>query len=88
MKEVTYDVPDVSCGHCVSSISSAARGLGVQDVEVDLDSKRVYVAFDPAKVDEAALKEAIADEGYDIAGETAGRALKAAGSGQTPLSMI
>ncbi len=80
-------MPDVSCSHCVNSISSAARGLGVEKVEVDLDSKRVYVAFDPAKVDEATLKEAIADEGYDIAGQTVGRNLSVAGSGKTPLNL-
>lgn len=75
MKEVTYDVPDVSCQHCVNSITQAANGLGVQAVEVDLTSKRVFLAFDPAKVDEATLKSAIEEEGYAIAGETAGRAL-------------
>ncbi len=75
MKEVTYNVPDVSCQHCINSITQAAKGLGVNDVEVDLNSKRVYLAFDPAVVNETALKEAIEEEGYDITGETAGKAL-------------
>ncbi len=75
MQEITYDVPDVSCEHCINSISKATRDLGVNEVEVDLASKKVFVSFDPAKVSEADLKSAIEEEGYDIAGQTAGRAI-------------
>ncbi len=88
MKEVTYDVPDVSCQHCVNSISKAAQGLGVAEVEVDISTKKVFVAFDPAIVSEAALKEAIEEEGYDIAGETAGRVLVNPNVGKKSLNIV
>jgi len=88
MKEVTYDVPDVSCQHCINSITQAAEGLGVQEVEVELTSKRVFLAFDPAKVDEATLKSAIEEEGYQITGETSGRALGNPKQGKKSLEMI
>ncbi len=75
MQELTFDVPSVSCDHCVNAITGAAKTLGVNEVKVDLPSKKVYVAFDPAKVNEQALKEAIEDEGYDITGQTQGNAI-------------
>lgn len=78
MQEVTFDVPGVSCEHCVNSITKATKGLGVSEVQVDLPSKKVYVAFDPTKVGEQDLKAVIEEEGYDIAGETVGRAIPAA----------
>ena len=88
MKEVTYDVPDVSCNHCVNTISKVAREAGVQDVEVDLATKKVYVSFDPANVDESALKEAIEEEGYDITGEIPGRATGNPNAGKKNLNVL
>ncbi len=78
MKEITFDVPDVSCEHCINAITKETKAVGVQDVLVDLASKKVYVAFDPTKVSEAQIKEAIQEEaGYDIAGQQEGRAVGA-----------
>jgi copper chaperone len=88
MKEVTYDVPAVSCQHCVNSISQAAKGVGVEQVEVDIPSKKVFVAFDPAKVSESSLKEAIEEEGYDIAGETPGKAFTNPNAGKKSLNIM
>ena len=88
MKEITYDVPSVSCNHCVNSISTIAREAGVQDVEVDLVTKKVFVSFDPAKVDEAALKAAIEEDGYDIKGETEGRVAASPVAGKKPLNLV
>lgn len=88
MKEITFDVPGVSCNHCVHSITEATKEVGVQDVQVDLVSKRVYVAFDPAKVTEASVKEAIEEAGYDISGETAGKALEATLEGKKSLNVM
>jgi copper chaperone len=86
MKEVTYDVPEVSCEHCVNAITKAAKESGVQEVEVDLVTKKVYVSFDPATVNEASLKEAIAEEGYDITGETSGKAFGNVATGKKILN--
>lgn len=82
MQEITFDVPGVSCEHCVNSISQAAKDLGVSEVKVDLPSKKVYVAFDPSTVSEPAIKTAIEEEGYDIAGVAAGNTIPGAGSGE------
>jgi copper chaperone len=86
MKEVTYEVPDVSCQHCINAITKETQAAGVQNVVVDLPSKRVYVAFDEAQVSEDAVKEAIAEAGYDIAGRYDGKNLP--GSGKLDLKMV
>ena len=75
MKEVTFDVPDVSCEHCVNTITGATKQLGANTVQVDLPSKKVYLTYDPAKVSEQDLKTAIEEEGYDIAGQVEGKAI-------------
>jgi copper chaperone CopZ len=64
MSRLTLKVPDMSCGHCVSSVSDAVRGLpGVTDVDVDLESKLVEV--DGEGVDVAPVEQAIRDAGYE-----------------------
>ena len=60
----TYSVPEISCGHCKSTIEGAVRGLGgVKSVEVDVDAKTVTVDGG----DGDAVVTAIEDAGYDVA---------------------
>ena len=60
----TYSVPEISCGHCKSTIESAVQGLGnVDRVEVDIDAKTVTVDGG----DRDAILTAIEDAGYDVA---------------------
>ncbi len=67
MAEQTYRVPDVSCEHCVRAINDELTKLpGVEQVDVDLASKRVTVRHD-GSVSDAQLREGIAEAGYDIA---------------------
>jgi copper chaperone len=80
MKELTFDVPGVSCNHCVNAITKETTTAGVNEVEVDLQTKKVYVGFDPAKVSEQQVKEAIEEAGYDVTGQQEGRVL----AGATP----
>ncbi|WP_170006283.1 copper chaperone CopZ [Bacillus fonticola] len=68
MENVVLNVSGMSCGHCVSSIEGAVGELaGVETVKVDLDNATVAVAFSPDKVTLAQIKEAIDDQGYDVA---------------------
>lgn len=60
----TYSVPEISCGHCKSTIEAAVQGLGgVDSVDVDIDSKTVAVSGG----DSDAIVTAIEDAGYDVA---------------------
>ena len=61
----TYTVPDMSCGHCVAAVKEElSRVDGVEDVTVDLDSKRVSVS---GAVSDEAVREAIREAGYEAA---------------------
>ena len=66
MSELSYAVPAVSCEHCVRAITDeVVRVPGVTRVAVDLDAKRVTVDGDG--IDDAAVRDAIDDAGYDVA---------------------
>ena len=63
---LTYAVPGVSCGHCRTAIASEVEQVaGVASVDVDLDAKRVTVAG--TALDDAAIRAAIDEAGYDVA---------------------
>lgn len=63
MSVMTYEVPDISCGHCKAAIEGGVSQVpGVSKVEVDIETKRVTVEGDAP--DEAVVA-AIVDAGYD-----------------------
>jgi copper ion binding protein len=66
MQTLTYSVPGVSCEHCRTAISGeVGRVDGVSAVEVDLERKVVTVTG--AGLDDAAVRDAIDEAGYDAA---------------------
>jgi copper chaperone len=67
MSTVTLKVGGMSCGHCVKAVKGAVKGLGASG-KVDLEAGQVTVEFDESKVTLASIKEAIEEQGYDVAG--------------------
>lgn len=68
MNTTTLSVPDISCGHCKSSIEGAVSELsGINSVEVNIDPKTVNLSFDDATISLDAIIETIEDQGYDVA---------------------
>ena len=66
MSELTYRVPDMSCGHCERAVSDGVRAVdGVDSVDVDLETKLVVVRGEA--LDDARLRAAIEDAGYEAA---------------------
>ncbi len=67
MTTTTLSVPDISCGHCKSSIEGAVGELfGIDSVEVSIEAKTVAVSFgDDVKLE--AIVEAIEEQGYEVA---------------------
>jgi copper chaperone len=64
--ELTFFVPDVSCGHCRAAITAEVeRVAGVTGIDVDLDVKRVRVIGDA--IDPDAVRAAIEEAGYGVA---------------------
>jgi copper chaperone len=66
MQEITLRVEGMSCGHCVNAIEGTLKKLGAT-ATVDLTKKSVLVAYDESKLSVDAIKEAIEEQGYDVA---------------------
>ena len=65
---VTFSVPGMQCGHCKDAVTREVQAVaGVESVQVDLDSKRVTVSG--RGLDDAALRAAIDEAGYEAAQE-------------------
>lgn len=61
----TYAVTGMTCSHCVASVREKVEELvGVQSVEVDLDSGRLSVGGED--VDDGAVRGAVAEAGYEV----------------------
>jgi copper chaperone len=64
MEGKTYSVPGMHCGHCTAAVTrELVRVEGVQNVDVDLETKLVIV--EGADLDDAVLVAAIDEAGYD-----------------------
>jgi len=61
METKTFTVPNISCHHCTNTIQNELGELaGVSEVQADVESKKVTVAWDaPASLEKilATLKE-------------------------------
>ena len=66
MDEATYSVPGMSCAHCEHAVSEELSAVGgVESVAVDLETKLVVVRG--SGLDDAALRAAIEEAGYEAA---------------------
>jgi copper chaperone CopZ len=68
MSTATYTVVGMTCGHCVNSVTEEVSQVpGVTGVDVDLASGGMTVTSD-APVDESAVRAAVEEAGYEVAG--------------------
>jgi copper chaperone len=68
MATTVLTVPDISCEHCVRSVTEALTPIdGIQTVTVDIPSKQVTVAYDQPQVDVEKMKDVLAEEDYPVA---------------------
>jgi len=60
---IAFEVNDMTCGHCVSTITKALKAVdpGAR-VQIDLATHRVQV--EPTEADEVDLSDAIKEAGY------------------------
>jgi copper chaperone len=66
MDTILYTVPGMRCGHCEAAVKQEISALqGIEGVVVDLSSKRVEVTG--SGLDDAAIRAAIEEAGYDAA---------------------
>jgi copper chaperone CopZ len=66
MSTLTYTVPAMHCGNCTAAVErEISQVAGVDLVEAELSTKRVVVRGQG--VDDAAVREAIREAGYEPA---------------------
>ena len=66
MDDLTYQVPAISCGHCVNAITDEVMKVeGVRELEIDLETKMVLVRG--SDLDDGAIRAAIDEAGYEVA---------------------
>lgn len=58
-----FRVDDMTCGHCVSTITKAIRGAD-KDAKVTIDLSQHLVMVEPTEADAQELSDAIAEAGY------------------------
>lgn len=68
-KTTVYRVGGLKGDHCRDRIEHTLSHLnGVADVDVNLDSKQVKVAYDPAVIPSGYIEETLQTLGYSIQG--------------------
>ena len=68
MTTVTYTIPNISCNHCVHTITMELNYMkGVSSVEVDMDGKQATITFEPPATEDA-IKDLLSDVNYPVAG--------------------
>jgi len=68
MTQVTISVPDISCGHCKSSIEGAVNPLdGVETAVVAIDDRNVAIEYDGSDATMESIVAAIDEQGYEVA---------------------
>ncbi|HEY7280795.1 MAG TPA: heavy metal-associated domain-containing protein [Actinomycetota bacterium] len=70
MPDLIVQVDGMTCDHCNRAIEHSMGGIpGVVRVSADFTNGRVAIRFEGTP-DEAAVREAIEDEGYDVVSAT------------------
>ncbi len=68
MTEKTFNVPDMSCGHCKAAVEGELNKLsGVKEANADIERGTVEVSYDEGTVTAEDLKGAIEEAGYTVA---------------------
>lgn len=68
METIVLDVQGMTCGHCKMAVNGALTDLdGVSKVDVNLETGKVTVEYDSGKVNFDQMKEAVEEQGYDVA---------------------
>lgn len=62
-----FIVDGMTCDGCVSAIKRALSAIdGVDNVDVNLSNGAVKISYDPARVGQSSLLDAIRSAGYDV----------------------
>ena len=66
METTVLKVAGMTCGGCVRSVGNVLKALpGVASAEVSLENAEAKVTFDPAVANQAVMRKAVEDAGYE-----------------------
>ncbi len=69
MERMTLKIDGMTCGHCVSQVTKALKGMeGVTLEQVSVGA--ATVSFDPAVSSQERITQAVEDQGYAVAAAT------------------
>jgi copper chaperone len=60
---IAFEVNDMTCGHCVSTITKALKTAD-RDAKVTIDLAKHLVTVEPTEADAQTLSDAIVEAGY------------------------
>ncbi len=64
-EQTTLTAPDISCGHCVATVTGTLTDLaGVERVDASAETKEIRVSFDSSAVSLDDIRAALAGAGY------------------------
>jgi copper chaperone CopZ len=64
MKSLTFDIPNISCNHCVHTIETEIADLaGVRSVHADVNTRRAIIMYDEPATEEK-IRELLAEINY------------------------
>ncbi len=67
LQQVELRVDGMSCRHCKNAVEKELQGKkGVQNVNVDLERKKVSIDFDPGEISRTELINSINGLGYHV----------------------
>jgi len=67
MTNRVFNVPDIHCDHCASSIEGAVGSIeGVEKVKVQIEDRTVEVTYDDVSVKLDEILSAIEGQGYEV----------------------
>ena len=67
MTEKTFNVPDMSCGHCKAAVEGGLKEFpGVEKANADIGRGTVEVSYEDGTVTTEDLKDAIEEAGYTV----------------------
>ena len=66
MSTTTYNVDGMTCGHCVSAVTSEVKQIaGVSNVEIDLESGAVTIISE-GDLDAEQVRAAVEEAGFEL----------------------
>ncbi|MDR2925070.1 MAG: heavy-metal-associated domain-containing protein [Azoarcus sp.] len=66
MREATLKIEGMTCNGCARNVAKTLEALpGVAGADVSLEQSCAVVRYDPAAIDEQAMRRAVEDAGFD-----------------------